>query len=134
SGDWCAGGSAVRLLRRVTAGTRAGRSCQDLLLTVTRGADFEEGAARLEESQLDRGCVALSLIPGLERLADRFDRDRLAEQVARAVGKLPPARLPPFPDQGRIGPGQVIVRVHGDVLVLGVLGRAGFEPLGLWSF
>ena len=55
--------------------------------------------------------------------------NRLPAELARAFGKLPFVLTLPFRDERGIGPGKIVVRVHLQVFVLRVFGRAGVEIL-----
>src|SRR5262249_61436740 len=74
-----------------------------------------------------------TLIPRAQSFLERGRVDRLTEQIPGALRVVSPLTLPPVLNGLSIGPGQVLVGVHRDVRVFGIIRRPGLEARRLWG-
>lgn len=89
------------------------------------GADFEEGFSSVREGELERGGGAFALEARGEDLAEPGGVERLSEEMAGARGQ---GGLADCGGEGvGRGPGEIAVRIEGDVFIAGIVGRAGGE-------
>src|SRR5262249_32495665 len=120
----------ISLPRRMGENFDLRRRPEDLGLSRRPGTPVPENTASAEEGELVGGRTALSLIAVAQDLAAALLGKGHAPEVPHAPRKAMLLLFPPALDLRLVRPRKILVRVHRDVLVAGLICRTTLECLG----